>query len=1025
MNYESRRVLNSFVPREYQKPLCDALENKGYKKIVAIWPRRCLAVDTDILMENGSVKKIQDVKTGDRILSFNGKKISVDTVKDCWKTGKKKTFSLKSSSFLPIETTEDHLFAVKYKNSIGWKKACNLSNQNKIYQYAGIPGNINCTLKAELLGLLTHNGYISGYQQPIFTNVNIDILKRAEFLIKKVFNYDVIWRKKGNGFDLGISNGTKGGGYTKNKVKEFFRNVGLDVPKSKKRIHPEVFNYDEESILRYLAGVISADGSIHTHKKDRKFNDINGRERNILASSEITIHCGLSKQLAYDTYWLLRKIGIISQELKLERNSNWKVRISQGPQIFKLLSNGRIYGKETKQQEALLNSKRFNKKRTIEAGCYNSAAIKKYNHTFTETYDIETKSNHNFFANGYLVHNSGKDITVWNLCVRQCIKKVCIVYYIFPTYAQAKKVIWDSITNDGKTFHDFIPDELIKSKNSQELKITFTNGSILQLIGSENYNSLVGTNPYGCVFSEYAIQDPRAYQFLRPILSANDGWCIFVSTPRGRNSFYELYQIALNHPDWFAHKLTLNDTKHIPLIEIERERAEGLMSEDLIQQEFYTSFSLGVEGAYYTKYLDKMRLNNQIGQVPYEPGFKVHTAWDLGVRDSTTIIFFQTVGQTIRIIDCYEKSKEGLEHYAKILNQKDYIYGKHIAPHDIGVKEFGSGMTRLEKAKQLGIQFTIAPSISIEDGIESVRSTLPKMWIDEQKCEKLLKSLNNYRQEFDNKKRVYKPRPLHDWSSHFCFDGNMNVTTPDGNIKIKNIKEGQYILTPLGKRKVLKVHKKLTNEMCNINNNIICTPDHNIFTQDLLTSADSLSYNDTLEPYSKIRSFLWKKIFGYYIGERGIKGFKKTILSLKMKNKSCLMDTFIDGMRQNIIWDDQEEKIMEHHIPEKVDIQHILKKGFILFAVKSLSVINMLSKKHVVKSVELYNLDTPKEVYDLTVEHDNCYYINGYLVSNCDAMRYLSISLPSTKDGLSATDLDRIRNEAIYGVESNLPPFFR
>jgi len=367
-----------------------------------------------------------------------------------------------------------------------------------------------------------------------------------------------------------------------------------------------------------------------------------------------------------------------------------------------------------------------------------------------------------------LPRRAGKDITAWNLAIRQCVKKVCIIYYIFPTYAQAKKVIWNSVTNEGIQFTDFIPRELISSKNSQEMKITFINGSILQLIGSDNIDSIVGTNPYGCVFSEYAIQDPRAYQFIRPILAANQGWALFISTPRGKNHFYDLYQIALQNDRWFGYKLTLDDTKHISLEEIEAERAEGLMSEDLIQQEYYTSFLMGVEGSYYAKYVDKMKINHQIGQVPYELGFRVHTAWDIGVRDSTTIIFFQTVGQTVRIIDCYENSKEGLEHYVKIVKDKDYIYGKHIAPFDIAVKEFGSGMTRIEKAKHLGIKFIVASNIAVEDGIESVRSAFAKVWIDDVKAAPLIKALENYRQEFDSKKRVYKGYPLHDWSSHFA-----------------------------------------------------------------------------------------------------------------------------------------------------------------------------------------------------------------------------------------------------------------
>ena len=279
-------------------------------------------------------------------------------------------------------------------------------------------------------------------------------------------------------------------------------------------------------------------------------------------------------------------------------------------------------------------------------------------------------------------------------------------------------------------------------------------------------NSIVGTNPRGVVFSEYALQNPMVYSLISPILAANKGWAIFISTPRGKNSFYELYQLALNSPDWFCYKLGLDDTRHIDPAEIEREISEGLMSPDLVQQEYYTSFNAGVEGSYYCKYIDRMRLNNQIGAVPWESSFKVHTAWDIGVRDSTSIIFFQVIGQTVRIIDYYEKNKEGLEHYVNYVLSKEYTYGKHIAPHDIAVKEFGSGMTRIEKAKQLGIHFMVASNVSVMDGIESVRSALSKIWIDESRCAKLIRALENYRQEYDTKRRVYKNNPLHDIYSH-------------------------------------------------------------------------------------------------------------------------------------------------------------------------------------------------------------------------------------------------------------------
>lgn len=365
-----------------------------------------------------------------------------------------------------------------------------------------------------------------------------------------------------------------------------------------------------------------------------------------------------------------------------------------------------------------------------------------------------------------LPRRAGKDLTAFNLCIRQCLKRPCVIYYLFPTYAQGKKVIFDSITNSGERILDYIPHEIVDSINTTELKIKFKNNSILQIVGSDNFDSLMGTNPSGCVFSEYSLQDPRAYQYIRPILTANGGWAIFLSTPRGKNHLWELYQIAQQSPSWYCLKLTVEETNHIPLSEIEKEKADGLMSDDLIQQEYYTSFTMGVEGSYYAKYIDRMRLRSQIGMVPYEIGFKTHTVWDLGVRDSTCIIFFQIIGQTIRIIDYYENSKYGLEHYIQVVKQKEYIYGKHIAPHDIKVREFTSGISRIEKARQLGISFVVAPDLSIEDGIEAVRTTLGKCWIDDQKCAPLIKALENYRQEYDIRHRIYKAQPLHDWSSH-------------------------------------------------------------------------------------------------------------------------------------------------------------------------------------------------------------------------------------------------------------------
>jgi phage terminase large subunit len=367
-----------------------------------------------------------------------------------------------------------------------------------------------------------------------------------------------------------------------------------------------------------------------------------------------------------------------------------------------------------------------------------------------------------------LPRRAGKDFACWLLMIRMSLKRVGVYWYILPTYAQGRKILWDGITTDGIRFIDFLPKELVLSTNSQLMQFKLTNGSIIQIVGSDNVDSLVGSNPLGCVFSEYALQDPRAYQFLRPVLTANDGWAVFISTPRGKNSLWELWNIAQsNTKDWYSYKMTVLETGHIPLHYIEREKLSGEMSEDLIQQEYYCSFDMGVEGSYYSKYIDRMRLKGQIGMVPWESSCKVNTCFDLGVRDSTCIIFFQVIGQTVRIIDCYDKNKEGLEHYVKVLESKPYVYGKHIFPHDIRVQELGSGITRIEKLKQLGIKVTIADDVSIVDGIEAVRSSFSKIWIDEKQCAPLIKAIENYRQEYDAKRKVYKSNPLHSWASHY------------------------------------------------------------------------------------------------------------------------------------------------------------------------------------------------------------------------------------------------------------------
>ena len=256
------------------------------------------------------------------------------------------------------------------------------------------------------------------------------------------------------------------------------------------------------------------------------------------------------------------------------------------------------------------------------------------------------------------------------------------------------------------------------------------------------------------------------------ILTENRGWAVFNFTPRGMNHSKEIYDMALQNPEWFCQCLTINDTHVISEEDIQRERDDG-MSEDYIQQEFYCSFTLGIQGSYYSRYIQRCWDENRITNVPYDEYAPVNTYWDIGVSDETIILFAQNIGQELHLIDMYANQGEGLSHYAKIIDQKakdnDWIYGTHNAPHDIQVRELGSGAeTRLKIAKRLGINFDIVPNLPIMEGVELCRGLFPKMWIDKTKCSYFIKAAENYQKRYNEKLNVYSETPLHNWASHTC-----------------------------------------------------------------------------------------------------------------------------------------------------------------------------------------------------------------------------------------------------------------
>lgn len=371
---------------------------------------------------------------------------------------------------------------------------------------------------------------------------------------------------------------------------------------------------------------------------------------------------------------------------------------------------------------------------------------------------------------------AGKDVTCWNILIYKAVERVGLYFYCFPTFTQGRRIIWDGMGGDGRRYLDFIPAELIANVNNTEMKIELVNGSLIQLIGVEQIDRLVGTNPVGLVFSEYSLQNPMAWELFRPILAENGGWALFEFTPRGHNHGWMLYENARKNPKrWFSSVLTVDQTKRddgSPVITqdaIDEERASG-MAEELIQQEFYCSFDAAIQGAYYSDQLRQAWKDGRVRDIPFDTSLPTFSSWDLGMDDATGIWVFQAVASEIRVLRYYENSGKGLAHYVAYLNDlrqaQGFQWDRHFAPHDIRVREFGTGKSRLEVARTMGIHFNAAKRLSIAEGIDAVRRLFPRLYFDEQGCSKGLSAIAEYTKEWDEDDKCFNDRPKHDWTSH-------------------------------------------------------------------------------------------------------------------------------------------------------------------------------------------------------------------------------------------------------------------
>jgi hypothetical protein len=415
---------------------------------------------------------------------------------------------------------------------------------------------------------------------------------------------------------------------------------------------------------------------------------------------------------------------------------------------------------------------------------------------------------------------TGKDLLAWNILIKETQKRVGTYWHVLPLLNQARKIIWTGSTKDGIPFLDFIPPPLIASKRDDDMSIRLTNGSLIQLVGADRIDSLMGSNPVGVNLSEFALMKPSVWDYLSPILAENEGWANFITTPRGRNHAFDLFKSMVDAANnkgakYFVQVLTVDDTRKplldkeeqpiigengrpimVPVVSPEtiQEQRDLNVPEEIIQQEYYCSFEAGMVGSYYTEAMSKLEKEGRAVKdlSMFDPKAPVYTAWDIGFSDAMAIWYFQIDKKKIKVIEYNEFVGRSLIECCYIVQGKwdqlreqcgwsddmvsktmslyqhheNYEYKTHFGPHDLDQTDISIGVTRRSVAKQHGIKFKLVPRTDVQSGIDLVRRLLINVHFDLTRTNEGVRALKEYHKEWNETKQMYEEKPCHDWSSH-------------------------------------------------------------------------------------------------------------------------------------------------------------------------------------------------------------------------------------------------------------------
>lgn len=374
----------------------------------------------------------------------------------------------------------------------------------------------------------------------------------------------------------------------------------------------------------------------------------------------------------------------------------------------------------------------------------------------------------------------GKDEIVLSAFCDLAHKRIGSYWHCLPEYGQGRKALWTAVNaNTGKRrIDEAFPPSIRENTNEQEMFIRLKCGSTWQIIGSDRYDATVGAGPVGIAYSEWALANPSAWAYHRPMLEENGGTAAFITTPRGRNHAHAMYHMAKDNPRWFAEISNVHQTGALSPEQLEESLTEyiAIYGEDIgraqFEQEYECSFNAAILGAFYAREMAALRKEGRISEIEAIPGLPVHRAWDIGVKDDTSIWWFQVVGMQVFILDCYSASGVGLDHYADVVHKRHdemrWKLGVDFVPHDAKVKEWGTGRTRVETMQSYHLRPELVPNATKMDGINAARQTLSRCVFHPRTESQGISALEQYRREWDDDKKTFKASEVHDWSSHLA-----------------------------------------------------------------------------------------------------------------------------------------------------------------------------------------------------------------------------------------------------------------